>query len=307
MKEINQKKVVLIGGTGRSGSTMLDLMLGNASDAFSCGELYALFRPQKRSELHFQCNCKNPNCCIWNAIRNYSEAEAYKALFENIPGIQFIIDSSKSLPWIKDQIRYNRNSFIELKHILIWKDPLNFAYSRWKRGVIRGWRRAWVNYHRGYFSIVPFFRSIKLEDLISSPSYKLKSLCQYLQMDYFPGKEFYWTKEHHIIFGSRSAIGLLHRKGEKKIFPLIKDIKFKKIETRLREIIYKDSTIQKILYVLEATDINKPILSPKELNNLVNPLKISILWVYFERIRQYFKSLTLRLYEKRETHHLYNI
>ncbi|MCD6168536.1 MAG: hypothetical protein J7J33_04435 [Caldisericia bacterium] len=289
-----KKIVIMIGGTGRSGSTMLDLMLGNANNAFSCGELYGLFRPQKRSELSLRCNCNNPECSIWHVIKYYGEANVYKALFEKIPDLKFIIDSSKSLAWVRDQIKYNKNSFIELKHILIWKEPLNFAHSRWKRGALKGWRKSWANYHRGYFTIVPFFRSIKLEDLTSSPSYKLKSLCKYLQMEYFPGKECYWKKKHHIIFGSKTAIDLLYKNGEKRIYQYTRNGEFQGIESRLKEIIDNDEEIQKILQVLKITDINQPLLSREELQHIIMPLQINPLWIDFEKIRQCLKTFAVK-------------
>jgi hypothetical protein len=41
----SKKALILVCGAARSGTTMLDLMLGNSPDVFSYGEIYALFRP----------------------------------------------------------------------------------------------------------------------------------------------------------------------------------------------------------------------------------------------------------------------
>ncbi len=51
------KKVIFITGTGRSGSTLLDMMLGNDPKGISLGEVVALFRPYRPHHL-----LKNKDC-----------------------------------------------------------------------------------------------------------------------------------------------------------------------------------------------------------------------------------------------------
>lgn len=49
--------LISICGEGQSGSTMLDLMLGNGYDTFSCGEVYAWFRPWRTHHFRITCSC----------------------------------------------------------------------------------------------------------------------------------------------------------------------------------------------------------------------------------------------------------
>jgi hypothetical protein len=61
-------RVLFIGGSGRSGSTLLDLMLGQVSGAWPVGELsYVWLRGLKENEL---CGCGRPfrDCPFWGAV-----------------------------------------------------------------------------------------------------------------------------------------------------------------------------------------------------------------------------------------------
>ena len=65
--------LIKICGAARSGTTMLDLMLGNASDAFSCGEVNARFRPWRSHHFNPECRCGQNPCQIWAEIADVPE------------------------------------------------------------------------------------------------------------------------------------------------------------------------------------------------------------------------------------------
>ncbi|WP_274475259.1 hypothetical protein [Mangrovimonas aestuarii] len=68
MNSNKELQVIYIAGNGHSGSTLLDIMLGNASnDIFSAGELSFIVRDSIMEEY---CSCKTliPKCDIWAAI-----------------------------------------------------------------------------------------------------------------------------------------------------------------------------------------------------------------------------------------------
>ena len=117
------KKVVFIGGTSYSGSTFLDLMLSNADNGFSCGEVSAFFRPFRSHHLDPKCSCGDPTCCIWEKIGRYGERGVYEGIFKEMPHIDFVVDSSKNPLWIKDQIKNLRDSEVEIINILSWVFP----------------------------------------------------------------------------------------------------------------------------------------------------------------------------------------
>lgn len=116
-------KVVFIGSARFSGSTLLDLMLGNGEGCFSTGEVKAYFRPRKRSHLSIDCSCGNPECGIWKEAKKKGEKELYDYLCESHNNHTIIDD------WIKDQKRYIENRF-DHEFVLFYKHPLNYLFSK---------------------------------------------------------------------------------------------------------------------------------------------------------------------------------
>jgi hypothetical protein len=95
---------------------------------------------------------------------------------------------------------------IRAKNILIWKTPLEFAHSRQRRGRLENWDREWIRYHRLYFSAVDDWRAVRYQEVANaSNGAVLEKACRFLEIPYFPGKEEYWKKTHHVLFGNRSA------------------------------------------------------------------------------------------------------
>ncbi len=207
------KKVVFIGGTSYSGSTLLDMMLSNADNGFSCGEVHALFRPYRPHHVNPKCVCGASNCDIWKRLRKYGERRLYVGIFKEMPHLEFIVDSSKDSLWIKDQTLNLDESNIEIHNILIWKTPLEFAFSCFKRGILDKWERSWINYHKRYFSSIEKWYSVRYQNLAKDPSEKLKTLCDLIGIEYFSGKENYWEKTHHTLFGNYSAKIHLHNRN----------------------------------------------------------------------------------------------
>ncbi len=87
--------VINIGGTSRSGSTLLNLILSNDEHALSIGEVHALFNPF--SQHHFKeidkIKREDP---VWASFIADKETNLYANIFDNYHDIQFIVDSSKS-------------------------------------------------------------------------------------------------------------------------------------------------------------------------------------------------------------------
>lgn len=195
------KKVIYVCGTARSGSTLLDLMLGNAPDAFSLGEVFAWFRPFRTHHFQINCSCSSPNC-PWHRLKHFPETEFYERSFKFL-GVNTLIDSSKNIPWIIDGNIHNARRLIITYNVLLYKDPLSHYYSFWKRGyTIREARKAYISYYKRFFDSGLPYIAVNYNRLVASPASTLEKLCHALDLDYFPGKERFWEKQHHQIFGS---------------------------------------------------------------------------------------------------------
>jgi len=65
---MKNKSVIYIAGTDHTGSTMLDIILGNSHDTFSAGEL--VYFPGKgiMNKEYCSCGCTVPECPFWSVI-----------------------------------------------------------------------------------------------------------------------------------------------------------------------------------------------------------------------------------------------
>ncbi len=127
---------------------MLHLMLGNSPDAFACGEVHAWYRPHKRHHFIGNCRCGRNPCPVWERIRTVPERQFYKRVIEELK-VGFIIDSSKELGWLIDSQDWAIAGGIKVLNLVLWKDPIDLAYSHWKRGEgLNSWRRGFVNFYK---------------------------------------------------------------------------------------------------------------------------------------------------------------
>jgi hypothetical protein len=201
--KMTNKKVIFIGGTSFSGSTLLDMILANDTRGFSCGELYALFHPFRRHHINPICGCGDTDCKIWELVLKNGEKSIVDTILSLFPTIEYLVISSKNPFWIKSQMVYLEEQSVDYENILIWKTPLEFYQSYEKRGL-KNWEKNWVDYHRLYFSVIKNWKAVKYKDLVQKQG-TLEKVCDQLGIKYFDGKEIFWEKKHHTLFGNTSA------------------------------------------------------------------------------------------------------
>ncbi len=214
------KKVVFVGGTSFSGSTMLDMMLANDPQGFSCGEIVNLFHPTRPHHVNPWCGCGSYGCAVWRQIYEAGPRGFYTKISEVLPDVSFIVDSSKNTCWIKQQEKVARAHGLDVSHALIWKSPENLAKSYAKRGRLATFESAFINYHRLYTSRISSWAGVQYEQLVDNPSV-LGDLCDRLGIPMYPSKHEFWGKCHHTLFGNNSAKVSLFQ-GEHPRFQIIK-------------------------------------------------------------------------------------
>ena len=205
-REKDQKKVIFITGIGRSGSTLLDLMLGNGENSFSAGELYALFRPFRPHHLlQDGCFCEEPGCDFWQRIKEDGESDIYPNLFR-FAEVRTLVDSSKHPLWLTDQYQYGRGRAYQIVPVIIYKSPLEFAYSLHKRDKFHRWRSMWMRRHRWLLEVADDFVGVSYRHLAQYPADVVEDLCERLGLEHFVGKEKFWENDaSHFLFGSGSV------------------------------------------------------------------------------------------------------
>ena len=195
-------KLIMVCGAARSGTTMLDLMLGNADDAFSTGEIFAYFRPFREHHFEPVCSCGERDCLVWRGLldvpENHFHANILKRSEYNV-----VVDSSKDLRWVYDSNLWARQTGIECVNVVLWKDPIDLAYSYWKRGFgISYYRRAFLVYYERLIGLNLPFVSVNYNQLATDPVEVLVALCNRLGLKLNEGRERFWEKRHHYYFGS---------------------------------------------------------------------------------------------------------
>ena len=198
--------VINVGGVSRSGSTMLHLILGNDEKAFACGEIVNRFRPGKTHHRPFACACGLHPCPVWQKLDTASERTFYKQTFDRLD-VDLIVDSSKTASWLLDAHRWARLDGFTTINVFVYKDPIDLAFSFWKRGrdpMI--WRAEMLLYYRRLLGVGFPLLTVELGDLLASPTAKVEQICRVIGIPYRPGKERFWEKDHHHAFGNLGVL-----------------------------------------------------------------------------------------------------
>ena len=289
-----RKKVIFIGSTSRSGSTILDMMLGHGEGCFSLAEVNAHFRPYRKHHIKSLCACGDAFCKIRRSFKGVTEKGLYDHVFSSLKA-HTIIDSSKELTWMLDQYdRLSKRNDLDVHIVLIYKSPVSLAHSYFKRGEsIDKYKKQYKYYQQLLETGLPFI-TVEYAALAKSPSDTLRHLCERLGIDYFEGKENYWQKEMHHFFGSNSVIQTYEsdvpeikatEKFREDFIPLIE-----KIETDVAN----DQILSSITKTLEDRNILKENDSVLEKSKVYRPL-----WYYRRKLKAIYRKRFPQEYQER--------
>lgn len=190
-------------GTSYSGTTMLDLMLGNGPDAFSCGEVHALFRPFRTSHRQLAGLLRGDDpSSPWARIGPVDEALFHVRVAEAL-GVEVVVDSSKDLVWLVDSHRWAARSGLRVANVVIWKYPVELAHSYHKRDLsFEESRHHFLTYHQRLLSTGVPLTTVRWRDLAASPASTLRALCELLGVPWREGRERFWEAEATHLFGN---------------------------------------------------------------------------------------------------------
>lgn len=237
-------KVAYIVGLGRSGSTLLDLMLNAHSGVFTVGEVKALAqyahlrkpvyrKPRGHWTNGNRCTCGTEtiwDCAFWSAVndrlgeqygvsladldvqsrdRNRFERDnlcLFQAVGEE-SGASVVVDSSKGLTRLK---RLMATPGLEVVPIHMVRDPRGRANSvRKDRNKVLATA---IQYDYNAFRIAwelwgTSHAMIRYEDLVGDPERELRRLMQTLDLDFEAGQLEWAGPESHNLAGNRMRRG----------------------------------------------------------------------------------------------------
>lgn len=205
--------VVNVCGNAHAGTTVLHLMLANGPEALACGEVYARFRPWRPHHVQPRCACGADPCPVWASLAGVREEEFHRTAL-GLPGIEYVVDSSKRLPWVCDVNRWLAATGTPVRNVVVWKEPRDLAYSIWRRrGDVGSWRSSFLGYHRQLLDTGLAFVATCYSDLVARPAVELRALCEAVGIGYTTGRERFWRGEHHHLFGSDRVRDQLARRA----------------------------------------------------------------------------------------------
>jgi len=190
-----------IGGTSRSGSTLLGKILSNDVKGLYTGEMQAIFYPKRIHHYEVIKEVKSKEN-EWNSILQSGFEHLPSSIFNCFKGVKFIVDSSKNSFWITKLVTNCKIQSIKHKNVLIYKDPKDFAYSILKRGE-DNWEQQYINYHKKYFSNITDFYVISFTSFVKDKK-TLLLLCKWLGISYSDSKYNYRDNIHQGFFGSNT-------------------------------------------------------------------------------------------------------
>ena len=244
----------MVVGASRSGTTLLDLMMGHRSAGFSCGEVAYVFRPRRSVQRQWRCRCGRDPCPVWKRFVTSDASRFHRSVVDGLQA-DLIADSSKSLSWLIDVHGWNRRAGLRTANVVIWKDPIDLAYSYWSRtSSPTAWRAAFVSYYGRFLELELPYTSVRYSDLVNDPARTIRGLCEALEVRYEPGQERYWEGEdHHHAFGSNAPFQNLGSKTP-GIWTREPEPEFLDQWVNLAPVLSADEEVQHILRALAAND-----------------------------------------------------
>jgi hypothetical protein len=234
-------EIVYIVGLGRSGTTLLDLLLGSHPNLVGLGEIFHFTMPNSKrlsqsSKILCSCGQSMEKCLFWGPItvalreaNGKSASEKYGIIFDHFShtfGNNVIpIDSSKNLEALEVLLT---KSGKKIKPIFMIRDVRGWSTSiRRLSGDTKSWllplkklslwqffhwyldNRAMIRFLRN--ENLPFFK-LSYEELSLYPLRTLKKLCEFMEVDYNLTNWELSESNSHNVLGNRMRID----KGGKK-------------------------------------------------------------------------------------------
>ena len=244
------RSIINILGLQRSGTSMLSSMLAHGTGVAACGEIGGWFRLARHRK-----EATAPDAFPFAAD---VPAHAFHREALSHLDVDAIVDSSKSLEWALEVNRWYQGSEIDVYNVLIWKSPVEHAYSFWKRGLRQSLSPryyAWPFYHRRLLRSGASFVTVRYDELISDPQAKLRALCTHVGIPYFEGKEEFWNDEFTLI-GSSPGVKKQMERGNSKLSMESFHPDFEMVGERVRQFALKDSRVRYVMDHLSRNEID---------------------------------------------------
>jgi hypothetical protein len=277
------KKIIFVGSASRSGSTLLDMILGNDPKGFSLGEVYAHHLPWRDNHFNSICTCGNKECVVRKVLNTQNPRTLYSYIFDSMKK-SFIVDSSKVIFWILRGNKLAKKKGYEAINILIYKDPLSLAFSHYKRGEPIKISHYYDYYSQFFETEMPFI-SVNYNEFVNKSPDSLKTICEYCEIPFFNEKINFWEADQHHYFGSSSVRRTKQQKNPKLHKTDVYPEEFVKMIPELEATFNANVNLQVVLSKLEEHDVLRGYNQKQVVNKYKSYKRMykSILWFKYKR------------------------
>lgn len=210
---------VLICGAGHSGSTLLGLILGSHSSGFYCGEsrkVSYLGDPRKPLRKRV-CKLCGEGCPVWSRFV-WDRGRPLHDLIACAAGAQMVIDSTKSVEWIRERTGELAAAGIPAVLLFLGRDGRAVVSSRIRKypdrapaELIRRWRTQIEASRELYAAHDGPKHEVRYEVLASEPEATVRRLCGTIGIDFEPAMLDFQRHEHHPLGGNNGTQYLVAR------------------------------------------------------------------------------------------------
>lgn len=230
-------KVVLILGTGHCGSTLLDLILGSHSKAFSLGEVYRVLDTQTK----IVCEICGEDCEFWtdellgkirspyrrsliNKLKTrlsigISKEIKFYSLIAKAANKSILIDSSKKARLIdKTGKVLIKSKQIEPYLIYLSRDGRAVVNSYFRKYPERGLESIAENWNCRIDHINETYENwknkkihIRYEDLAIKPIENIKKISKFIDVAYEDNMMAFWKPNHHSVNGNAGTKSIIYK------------------------------------------------------------------------------------------------
>lgn len=274
-------------GASHSGTTMLDLMLGNNDATFSTGEVWAAFHPWRKHHFDPTCGCGAKPCAFWEQLLNLPEADFHHAAATQ-NGMNNVVDSSKDLSWIIDAASHAARHGMKMHNVVIWKEPVELAYSYFKREwTMEQFRSQYLKYYERFLGTRLPFVAVRFSSLVADPASTVRKLCAITGLPWQEGQEEFWHKTHHHMFGAYKT-GKQSRAGSSSIKDSIDyPEEFLEAFDRFSSGMTNDARLMRVVGALESMDIDK-VYVPRLAAQQTAISAHKPLWYYIHKLKRIY-------------------
>ncbi|MCC6002047.1 MAG: sulfotransferase [Pararhodobacter sp.] len=224
--------IIYILGSGHSGTTLANLLLGQHPEVESCGVIKKLGRFARREKHNGECNCGEPleSCPVWGQVlatldangidpemlheRNASSPDFGRAhlltlnAIQNVTGSRFFVDKSLNLKRLE---ALQQISDINCVVVHCVRDPRAVAMSNARKGRnYQEWIDTWqkenavcVAFQGSAGKTLPWY-VLKYEELARNPEQEMRNICAIFTDTPFQHSDEAWKKRtRHDIGGNR--------------------------------------------------------------------------------------------------------